>query len=754
MHYLSRYFLLSDHVNSNVLVPNWRISALRIILTAGVILCFSVFCHTLNAAIEFNLIYIIVLAASFSVTMATLLIASRKYFTLCAHALLLSIVAATISMNVFLTDINLAKVGSMYMYACPIIALMLLGVRTALGYAILNIVPFYFIINNVDISSLTSINTQLPNSDWYISGLLFLFFNICIPLAVARTIVAAKRLNQTMAESNSHLAAKNELYRTFFTESSIAKIIIDSENTVIDFNSQAKMLFDFKATVKNSTVKLDKLLPNLVIAANPQKNQVFKYKNTYKTVHYQQVTDSDYCVLRFDDCTEQHQIKQNLLAMEQENKRLRYSDGQTHLPNREWFELQCERFVAKYQGDFYIVITQSANNEYLNLKYSKADAKAHLVSAYKRLKDSNEDLVLCAHVGNNKLAFIITTSSANKIEYKLLNEVKHALDEPYIMRGRKYQQSFLFGFSNFPRQGKSSATVLNNAIEALKLADNHRPINGYDEKRSQAFLEKHEISMLLDEALHNAELELHYQPKVTHDGKCIGLEALARWNSKTLGVVSPAVFIPIAEEYRMISRLTDLIIQKVCTQIATWSKDEIPLVPVAINISLLDFGQSDFMSKLVKYLADFNVKPSQIELELTETSLEANQEYSLALMQNLQSWGFTISVDDFGVGYSNIARLAEYPINKLKLDRSLISQVTSSTRQKSLVKAIHVMCDELGIKCVSEGVETQQQVEIMANMGCKEFQGFYFSKPLSAYHYTEHIKQQGLNFNPQKIPTS
>ena len=136
----------------------------------------------------------------------------------------------------------------------------------------------------------------------------------------------------------------------------------------------------------------------------------------------------------------------------------------------------------------------------------------------------------------------------------------------------------------------------------------------------------------------------------------------------------------------MISRLTDLIIQKVCAQIATWSKDEIPLVPVAIDISLLDFGQSDFMSKLVKYLADFNVKPSQIELELTETSLEANQEYSLALMQNLQSWGFTISVDDFGVGYSNIARLAEYPINKLKLDRSLISQVTSSTRQKSLVK--------------------------------------------------------------------
>lgn len=125
MHYFRRYFLLSDHVNSNVRIPNWRISALRIILAAGVILCFAVLCDTLNAAIEFNLIHVIVLCASFFVTMAILLLASRKCFTLCAHALLLSIVAATISINLFLTDINLAKIGSMYMYACPIIALML-----------------------------------------------------------------------------------------------------------------------------------------------------------------------------------------------------------------------------------------------------------------------------------------------------------------------------------------------------------------------------------------------------------------------------------------------------------------------------------------------------------------------------------------------------------------------------------------------------------------------------------------------------
>ncbi|WP_349654491.1 EAL domain-containing protein [Pseudoalteromonas sp. S3785] len=257
--------------------------------------------------------------------------------------------------------------------------------------------------------------------------------------------------------------------------------------------------------------------------------------------------------------------------------------------------------------------------------------------------------------------------------------------------------------------------------------------------------------MLLDEALTQNDLSVHYQPKVTASGKCIGLEALARWDSKILGTVSPGVFIPIAEEHRMVSRLTDLVIQKVCSQLADWSLQGLPTVPVSINISLLDFSQTDFIAKLVKYLADFNVKPHQIELELTETSLEANHAHSLTLIKTLQSWGFTVSVDDFGVGYSNIARLADYPINKLKLDRSLISQVTSSTRQKSLVKAVHVMCKELDIACVAEGVETQKQVDVMAHMGCTEFQGFYFAKPMPAKEFVAHVTKHGLVFARKAI---
>ena len=752
MHFFNRFFLLNDHYSAPGQVANWRVSALRIILSLVMVLCFAVACHTYTSAIEFNLIYIVVLTSSFLVTACGLLIASKRFYHFSAHALLIAIVAASVSMNLFLTDLELAKVGSMYMYSCPIIALMLLGYRTAFAYGVLNIAPFYMIINNVDVSGLTGIAQQLPDASLYITGLIFLFFNICIPLAVARTIVAAKRLNKTMISANTHLKDKNELYRSLFTESNKAKIIVDENLVITDFNQHAIDMFGIKKELKEECVNLSHLFPTLVFDAPNAQNKIVKYKKSYFKACYQQITMStNYRVYDFYDCTQEQLIKQNLSMMEQENKRLRFRDSQTKLPNREWFELQCDRLTSKYQKGFFIVVTQSANSDYLNLKLTKADSQALLINAYKRLKAMADGPLLCAHIGVGKLAFIIGANSQNELEDKLLMQIKNTLDKTYNVFGTKCQQSFLFGFAKYPDHGKNSTTVLSNACEALKVANCNMPLSGYNEKQSQAFIEKYEISMLLDEALQQGDLSVHYQPKVDAKGQCIGLEALARWNSPILGNVSPVVFIPIAEEYRMVSRLTDLIIQKVCAQISNWTKAGLPSVPVAINISLIDFSQTDFMSKLVKYLADFNVKPPQIELELTETSLEANQAHSLKLMQTLQSWGFTISVDDFGVGYSNIARLADYPINKLKLDRSLISQVTSSTRQKSLVKAVHVMCEELDIKCVAEGVETQEQVAIMAQMGCKEFQGFYFAKPMPAENFAEHVSRHGLVFNPKEM---
>ncbi|MEG3767267.1 diguanylate cyclase domain-containing protein, partial [Alteromonas sp. 14N.309.X.WAT.G.H12] len=517
---INKFFLLADEQTSSQQVANWRISALRIILTSGLIVCAMVAGHTFTQALQLNLFYVVALCFSFVSILFVLLAISKRYYFYCAHTLLLTIVAASLSMNLFLIDLALAEVGSIFMYSCPIIALMLLGRKTALVYALLNIIPFYMIINHIDLTGIVGITEQLPEANVYISGLIFVFFNVCMPLAVARTIVSANRLNMTMGLANSHLKAKNELYKTFFIDGNKPQLIVDENLMITDSNLQADRLFGFKPHNKNGVLRLTTLLPELKLT-NKLVNQVLTYRQRHLRVNASKIMANSYRMVEFYDCTHELRVEQSLASMEQENKRLRFYDPHTQLPNREWFEIQCNRFIAKYRKGFYVVVTQSANMEYVNLKFDKRDTQAMLVSAYHRLKNNVKGPFLCAHIGAGKLVFVL--NKQNDLKEHHLMGIKQTLDEAYNVFGSKCVQTFLFGFAHYPEHGLNGAEVLANATEALKHADKSNPISGYNEKYSQAFLEQYEISMLLDEALQQRELDVYYQPKVDQDGQCVGL---------------------------------------------------------------------------------------------------------------------------------------------------------------------------------------------------------------------------------------
>ncbi|MGV2871587.1 EAL domain-containing protein [Colwellia sp. E150_009] len=748
--YLDKLFLFSDNDTLRNSMPNWRISSLRIILFCAVLITLIAIISTYNSALSLNLLYVVVITIVFFSVSIILLLASRLYYIFCAHTLLLLIVTASLVMNLFLTDIELAKVGSMLMYTCPVIAFIIIGYKTAIFYALLNIIPLYLIVNNIDLSVYSGVTSQLPSADRIINILLFLFFNICIPLAVARTSIAAKRLNESTLRSAYHLKEKKELYRTFFTQSSKIKVVVDEFGKIVDFNNQARKLFNLSKQPNGHNVTLEEILFNFKKKFSKASIPLIEYNGSYVQVTSHKVIRSNFIVYEFNDCTKEEHLKNDLLETEQENKRLRYFDKHTSLPNKLWFELKCKHLLSKYptyKKYSYIIVLQNADNEYFQLKYGKNASKIMIADAYKQLIKKVDDVLACAYIGSNQLALLMNTPSKKVLKTKILTQIKPDLDSSFEFKHSKFKHSFIFGCDAFSEKVQTCETVLNNAISALKQSNKNNPFNCYNELKSKLFIEKYEISILLDEALKSDELDIFYQPKVLANGKCIGLEALTRWNSSTIGTISPAIFIPIAEEYGMIDRLTDFVIKNVCSQLSTWNNDGVETVTVAINISLINFNKPKFMSNLVKNLADFTINPQQIELELTETALETNQEYSINLLKSLQSWGFIISIDDFGVGYSNISRIADFPIDKLKLDRSLINKITTSSRQIKLAKVILFMCKELDIQCVAEGVETQEQVEVMSSIGCQEFQGFYFSKPLSVEDYEKHINQHGLIFD-------
>ncbi|PKH99110.1 GGDEF domain-containing protein, partial [Shewanella sp. 11B5] len=349
MSFLNDFFLLNDDNNANELIDNWRISALRIILSSGLLLCLAIAFDTFSSAFQLNYLWVIANTIGFTSILFLLLLASKRFYHACAHLLLVAIVLASFVMNLTLTDLTLAKIGSMLIFVCPAIALILLGRRVAICYALLNIAPFYIILHDIDLSQYTNIDKQLPDASWYITGVIFLFFNICVPLAVARTIVAAKRLNEATLNSNAYLKSKNELYHTFFAESTTPKIIVDDMGKITDANQQAIDLLKLPKTLNSETLLLSSVMPNLKTCDAAKQEQILHFNNTYQRVVHQQLTDANFCVYEFHDCSAEQSIKANLAAMEQENRRLRYRDAQTQLPNRDWFELQCDRLIAKYR---------------------------------------------------------------------------------------------------------------------------------------------------------------------------------------------------------------------------------------------------------------------------------------------------------------------------------------------------------------------------------------------------------------------
>jgi EAL domain-containing protein (putative c-di-GMP-specific phosphodiesterase class I) len=262
----------------------------------------------------------------------------------------------------------------------------------------------------------------------------------------------------------------------------------------------------------------------------------------------------------------------------------------------------------------------------------------------------------------------------------------------------------------------------------------------------------------LRSAVFDKEFILHYQPKVDPKTRqTIGAEALIRWNHPEWGMLSPAEFIPLAEETNIIFELGDWVLSTVCKQINQWEIEGKPIVPVSINISAKRFLKDDLVTKLVKILEETNVKTKWLEFEITETSIIQNEEKSLTMIKLLKEKGITISLDDFGTGYSSISYLKKFKVDYLKIDRSFINGIQSCSDDEAIVKSILHLAHDLNMKVVAEGVETEEQLAFLLQHECDVIQGYLFSKPLDVGSFMEFLSNDllhstGIIEKPNKVP--
>jgi len=264
----------------------------------------------------------------------------------------------------------------------------------------------------------------------------------------------------------------------------------------------------------------------------------------------------------------------------------------------------------------------------------------------------------------------------------------------------------------------------------------------YDEAMHAGVQNRLKLEALLQTALAKNEFSLHYQPQFDlSTGRISGIEALLRWNSSELGPIAPDEFIPVAEEIGVILPIGEWVLRSACRQARIWQQNGLPEIRIGVNVSCLQFTQPNFVALVADVLKETGLEARTLELEITESLLMKNEELTSKLLLELRSLGVSVAIDDFGIGYSSLGRLNDFPVNRLKIDRSFVQGVDNMGRPAALVAAILSMAKALGLDVVAEGVEDFNQLLHLQDQHCNEVQGYLLSRPLPADKVTELLER-------------
>jgi diguanylate cyclase (GGDEF)-like protein/PAS domain S-box-containing protein len=331
---------------------------------------------------------------------------------------------------------------------------------------------------------------------------------------------------------------------------------------------------------------------------------------------------------------------------------------------------------------------------------------------------------------------IILSDLRNAGDVRLVaQKILSTFAEPFRLDASEIHVTASLGISLYPSDSDDCDTLIKYADTALHRAKDSGRNNFqfYTTEMNVRALHRLNLENNLRHALERQEFLLHYQPKASLSrGVTTGLEALLRWQHPQFGLVSPVEFVPVLEETGLIIPVGEWVIGAVCAQIKSWQAAGIKPVPVAINLSGRQFLAQDLGSTVKRLLAEHELDPGLVELEITESSLMVNTEEAIQTLEHLSSLGVSLAIDDFGTGYSSLSYLKRFPLDSLKIDRSFVRDITSDAEDAAITRAVISMAHSLGLKVVAEGVETEAQMSFLAANACDEIQGYYLARPLTA----------------------
>ncbi|WP_322785789.1 putative bifunctional diguanylate cyclase/phosphodiesterase [Orenia marismortui] len=416
-------------------------------------------------------------------------------------------------------------------------------------------------------------------------------------------------------------------------------------------------------------------------------------------------------------------------------------DQLTGLPNRYYIYNYIEELISKAEiKNFNILFIDLDRFKLINDTLGHNTGDIFLEQVAKRLKSSVRKKDIVARLGGDEFIILMEEESKaiiKKVSQRIIDKISY----PFMVGGNSIATSASIGISSYPEGGEDLEDLLKHADIAMyeakkRVGGNYKFYNSEIEKR---YYNKIELENDLKKAIRNDELFMIYQPQFDlSTEKLTGIEALIRWKHPRKGMISPVEFIPIAEETGLIVPMGKWILRTVCEQNKRWQDAGFDPIRVAVNVSIRQLQEDDFVDSVKKVIEETSLKPEFLEIEITENIMRNVSDLNHKLIA-LKEIGVTVSIDDFGTGYSSLNIISDLPIDSLKIDKSFIDGLVTKAKKQVLAKTIINMGNNLNFSIIAEGIETREQLSFLRNNSCNIGQGYLFSKPVSAKEVEEYF---------------
>ena len=449
--------------------------------------------------------------------------------------------------------------------------------------------------------------------------------------------------------------------------------------------------------------------------------------------------EPEYHIAAFSDITERKR-------QEAQIEHLAFHDVLTGLPNRRLLIDRIEVAISQAQREnigLAVLFIDLDRFKTINDSLGHQTGDQLLYEVGQRLCQSVRSGDTVSRVGGDEFIILCPNCNYPDDAATLASKLLQALALPYRFDENQLVITASIGIALYPDNGHDANTLIGNADAAMYLAKENDRNNCqfYSPDLNEKNLERLQLELRLRHALEANEFVLYFQPQIdAQSGALVGAETLIRWRDPIHGLIPPGRFIPLAEETGLIQPIGDWVLREVCRLLRRWQMQELPRIPIAVNLSARQFKQANFIESIAEALAETGVEPQLFELELTESMLMKDIQQTTAKLKELKAMGFSISVDDFGTGFSSLNYLRHFPIDVLKIDQSFVRELFDDDAALAIIDSIIALANALRMRTIAEGVETLAQQEMLQQHGCDTLQGYLIARPLPEAEFIQWLQ--------------